>query len=123
MTNVKSITIESLRIVVARATKRWPESRGRIERGALIVLLGGVFELGGDAFEIQSQSDNDRTYIVTASGCTCPDATWAPRGICKHRWATDLLTWSGQHQDRIRERRHRERVSADRVMLAVAGVR
>jgi hypothetical protein len=99
---VKSTTLEQLQALVANTAKHTPELEGRAQRGALIVLMGKVAELGDDRYEVVG-TDDGKLYLVdqAAESCTCPDFQHrAPvvRGskLCKHRLACLFLVELGR---------------------------
>jgi len=79
-----------LDLMCQRALAKHPEEAARIQRGYAIAVEGGVYLSGVDLATVQSQRQPETWYTVH-SHCTCWDATRAPDGRCKHRWATALL--------------------------------
>jgi hypothetical protein len=59
----------------------------RIERGVLLSTSGHVISSRPGQWTVRSETDQARTYNVTAHACDCPDSK---RGqtICKHQWAS-----------------------------------
>jgi len=47
--------------------------------------LPAVVELAGDRAVLIRSRKGDCYYTVTASGCSCPAATYRPGQVCKHR--------------------------------------
>lgn len=43
------------------------------------------------ALGIAQRKGAARSYFTTADFCSCPDATYRPDGICKHRIAAALV--------------------------------
>lgn len=97
---IPSVPLSVLQETVARAISRYPEQKGRIERGATLITLGHVDHLIADLFAIKSQTD-DTTYIVDSTGCPCIDAKRHPELTCKHQWSVTLLLVA---QERARRR-------------------
>jgi hypothetical protein len=79
----------ALRTLAAQAATRYAGEQARIDRGLVLALNGGVaFQADGTAL-VQSQRDAEVQYRVNGH-CDCPDASRAPEGRCKHRWAKCL---------------------------------
>jgi hypothetical protein len=89
-----TVSVADLRQVVEAAVARHPDSRPRIERAAMIVLLRTVTPDPTFlcCFEVQSESDPGKAYSVDAGVgvCGCPDYQQR-RATCKHLWAVRLL--------------------------------
>jgi hypothetical protein len=79
----------AIRTLAAQARTRYAGEAARIERGLVIALNGGVSLQSDGTALVQSQSDAEVQYRVNGH-CDCPDASRAPEGRCKHRWATCL---------------------------------
>jgi hypothetical protein len=129
--NATAVTVSTLQQTIARAIERFPRERARIERGALLVALGHVSQVGPGTFEVRSQTTEDVTYTVTAgsytykaSDCPCVDSQRHPIQSCKHEWACDLLQVAEERQRRLNagesEQVRRALISADQVALAYA---
>lgn len=114
-------TIEQLRTYVERAKERRPELTSRLERAAFIVTMRTITRHGPDYWEVESDTESDRSYWVYGQKCSCPDHARAPGGLCKHRLACGIV----QITERDAERRRNERASDERVAvnsaLAFAG--
>ena len=85
-----------------QALAQYPREAGRITRGHAIAVRGGVHLDGHGLAAVQSQRQPETWYTVN-SHCACQDASRAPAGRCKHRWAKALmvqaLTRLAQHSD------------------------
>jgi hypothetical protein len=77
--------------VIARAASAkaaLPGEGARIDRGRDLVLANRVIPKADGSFVVHSTSERGKSYPVTDSACTCPDADKAPGGRCKHVLAT-----------------------------------
>ena len=79
----------ALRRLAAQARTRYAGETARIDRGLVIALNRGVTLQADGTALVQSQSDAEVLYRVNGH-CDCPDASRAPEGHCKHRWAKCL---------------------------------
>src|SRR5262245_27681141 len=79
-----------------QALAQYPKEAVRITRGYAIATQGGVHLDGYGLATVQSQRQPATWYTVN-SHCACPDASRAPRGRCKHRWAKALLVQALTH--------------------------
>jgi hypothetical protein len=71
--------------LAAKAHRTLPdESAGRIDAAVALVLADDVVVSANGTATVGSATDPLRTYVVNGE-CTCPDATRAPQGLCKHR--------------------------------------
>jgi hypothetical protein len=75
--------------IAAQAQAALPEANGRVERARDLVLGGLVSRKADGTFEVRSQSERGKIYVVNGA-CTCPDAEKAPEGRCKHLISTWL---------------------------------
>lgn len=118
----QSITVDVLREVAERMIGQWPESKGRIERGVLIALLGEIQQVDALNWQVGSQTEPGQSYTVVEVplSCTCPDQPRAPGGLCKHIWAVDLLSVASQRQRVVRARQAQHKATGARVALAFA---
>jgi len=73
----------------ASAKAALPGEASRIDRGRDLVLANRVMLNADGSFVVHSTSERGKSYPVTDSRCTCPDADKAPEGRCKHV----LSTW------------------------------
>jgi len=73
----------------ASAKAALPSEANRIDRGRDLVLANRVMLNADGSFVVHSTSERGKSYPVTDSRCTCPDADKAPEGRCKHV----LSTW------------------------------
>lgn len=112
------LSVETLRILVERGKERQPVLTGRIERAATIVLLRAIDELPEGNWQVESENEPGRFYVVAPSGCECPDAARAPLGYCKHRLAVGLLVQAEAHERQKRAVTRRERLSDERVAVS-----
>src|SRR4051794_9267528 len=103
-----SISLDAFQETVARAIARYPEEKGRIERGACLVTTGHVEACTDGIWWVQSQTDDTRTYIVDANGCPCVDAQRHPELTCKRRWSITLLTVAQERARRLASRQPTE---------------
>src|SRR5262249_40587662 len=87
---VNASVARTLDLMCQRALAKHPEEAARIQRGYAIAVAGGVHLSGVGLATVQSQQQPALCYTVH-SHCTCWDATRAPDGRCKHRWAKALL--------------------------------
>jgi hypothetical protein len=87
---IEACVAHALHLMCQRALAKHPEEAARIQRGYAIAVEGGVHLSGVGLATVQSQRQPETCYTVH-SQCTCWDATWAPDGRCKHRWAKALM--------------------------------
>jgi len=80
----------ALRQMADRARTRYAGEAARIDRGLVIALNGGVTLYADGTASVQSSSNAEVVYTVNGH-CDCPDASRAPEGRCKHRWAKCLV--------------------------------
>jgi hypothetical protein len=94
----------ALRAMADRARTRYAGEAARIDRALVIALNGGVTLKADGVALVSSTRDDEVFYIVRDGQCDCPDATRAPEGRCKHRWATCLVKRAQQQvaEDRAR---------------------
>lgn len=92
MTTVAETTAfdNALRAAAVRACTRYAGEAARIERGLVLALNGAVTLHADGTASVQSASDAEVVYRVNGH-CDCPDASRAPEGRCKHRWAKALV--------------------------------
>jgi hypothetical protein len=109
-----SVTLDAFAETVARAIEKYPEEKGRIERGACLVTTGHVEHVIADLWSVKSQRDDDTTYLVDRTGCPCVDQQRHPELACKHRWAITLLTIA---EERARRQAVVDGIDATRVTL------
>ena len=57
-----ALTVSTLQATIARAIAKYPEQRGRIERGSALVTLGVFEQLTPDTYAVRSQTDDAVTY-------------------------------------------------------------
>lgn len=76
----------TLRTLAARATERYAGEAARIDRGLCLALSGHVALHADGTASVRSAKDAEVVYEVNGH-CDCPDASRAPGGRCKHRWA------------------------------------
>src|SRR5215468_8103928 len=97
---VNESVIQTLDRIRQQALAQYPKEAARITRGHAIAVRGGVHLDGHGLATVQSQQQPESWYTVNGH-CTCPDASRAPQGRCKHRWAKSLfvqtLTYLAQH--------------------------
>ena len=87
METISQHTMERiLRTLADQARTRYAGESARIDRGLVIALNGGVTLQANGVALVSSQSHAEIVYAVNGQ-CDCPDATRAPEGRCKHRWA------------------------------------
>ncbi|MGE3539376.1 MAG: hypothetical protein AB7N91_18330 [Candidatus Tectimicrobiota bacterium] len=79
-----------------RALGHYQKEAARLQRGYAIALQGGVHLYGNGLAEVQSQRQPALWYPIH-SRCACQDATRAPGGRCKHRWAKTLMVQALTH--------------------------
>src|SRR5919201_4407027 len=79
-----------------QALDQYPKEASRITRGYAIAVQGGVRLDGHGLAAVQSQRQPETWYTVNGH-CACPDASRAPRGRCKHRWAKALFVQALTH--------------------------
>jgi hypothetical protein len=93
----------ALRAMADRARTRYAGEAARIDRGLVIALNGGVTLHQDGTASVQSCSNAEVVYTVHGH-CDCPDASRAPEGRCKHRWAKCLVKRAQQQvaEDRAR---------------------
>src|SRR5262245_35892916 len=84
---------EVLSDVVVRAKVSLPESAGRIDKAAALVLAGDVelFYTNGTA-RVGSGTDIPTSYVVTGARCVYKDVSRAPLGYCKQVIDVMILT-------------------------------
>jgi hypothetical protein len=92
-----------LELLCQRALAQYPEEAARIQRGYAIAVEGGVHLSGVGLATVQSQRQPETWYPVHRQ-CTCWDATRAPGGRCKHRWAKALLVQAVQPSEALAAR-------------------
>jgi hypothetical protein len=80
----------ALRQMAERARTRYAGEAARIDRGLVMALNGGVTLHQDGTASVQSSSNAEVVYTVNGH-CDCPDASRAPEGRCKHRWAKCLV--------------------------------
>jgi hypothetical protein len=99
---VNARVAQALELMQQRALEQCPGEAARIQRGHDIAAGGGVQLYGPGLAEVQSQRQPATWYTVN-SHCMCQDASRAPQGRCKHRWAKALmvqaLTYLVQHSE------------------------
>ena len=71
------------------AKTSYPDEAARIMRGVQIVHNGTMLLHDDGTATVMSSSGDGHAYTVTATSCTCPDAT-ERQMRCKHRWARML---------------------------------
>lgn len=114
-----AISLATVQEVISRAIVRWPEARGRIERGGALIVLGHVEQVGADTYAVRSQRADEVTYTVTPGGCPCVDALRHPGSSCKHVWSVEILQIA-EERERRQEQASRAIVTADQVASAYA---
>ena len=72
------------------ARKRFPHSNERIEKAYALVTEGKVVLHPTSKTATVQSSDGTKAYTVNGH-CDCPDASRAPEGVCKHKFATLIL--------------------------------
>ena len=99
---VNDNVVQTLDRIRQQALAQYPKEAARITRGHAIAVQGGVHLDGHGLAAVQSQRHPETWYTVNGH-CTCHDASRAPAGRCKHRWAKALLvqalTHLAQHSD------------------------
>ena len=80
----------TLRTLERAARKAYPAEHGRLMRGLVLALNGHVTLHADGTASVKSGSDAEVVYTVNGH-CDCPDASRAPEGRCKHRWAKCLV--------------------------------
>jgi len=99
---VNDNVVQTLDRIRQQALAQYPKEAARITRGHAIAAQGGVHLDGHGLAAVQSQRHPETWYTVNGH-CTCHDASRAPAGRCKHRWAKALfvqaLTYLAQHSD------------------------
>src|SRR5262245_40492940 len=86
-TTVNTVQFDAaLRGLAARARERYAGEHLRLERGLLLALNGHVTLHQDGTASVRSGTDAEIVYTVNGH-CDCPDASRAPDGRCKHRWA------------------------------------
>lgn len=80
----------ALRTLAGQARSRYAGEAARIDRGLVLALNQAVTLLPTGGALVQSQSEAEIVYTVQHGQCDCPDASRAPEGRCKHRWAACL---------------------------------
>jgi hypothetical protein len=74
-----------LATIAARAKERLPQSNGRVERAAALVLSGDIAYHSEDGSAlVGSCTDPTKTYHVKGGTCDCQDWGRAPDHRCKH---------------------------------------
>lgn len=81
----------ALRGLADQARTRYAGEEKRLAKALVIALNHGVTFLPDGTALVQSQSDAEIVYEVRHGQCDCKDASRAPEGRCKHRWATCLV--------------------------------
>ena len=87
---VNDSVVQALDRIRQQALAQYPKEAARIRRGHAIAVQGGVHLDGHGLAAVQSQRHPETWYTVNGH-CTCHDASRAPAGRCKHRWAKALL--------------------------------
>lgn len=82
---------DALYILAAQARMRYAGEQGRIDRGLVIALNGGVTLNADGTADVQSASDPEIVYHVAHGTCDCPDFQRAPDGRCKHRFSVCVV--------------------------------
>lgn len=95
----------ALRTLAAQARTRYAGEAARIDRGLCLALNGHVTLHEGGTASVTSASDAEVVYTVNGH-CDCPDASRAPEGRCKHRWATCLVKRAQQQTSETHAVRH-----------------
>ena len=72
------------------ARKRFPHSMDRIAKAWELASEGKVVLHPKNKTATVTSSDGKRAYTVNGH-CECPDATRAPEGVCKHKFAALIL--------------------------------
>ena len=80
----------TLRQLAVQAATRYAGEQARIDRGLVLALNGHVTIHPDGTASVQSGTDAEVVYTVNGH-CDCPDASRAPEGRCKHRWAKCLV--------------------------------
>lgn len=93
---VNDSVAQALDRIRQQALAQYPQEAARITRGYAIAVQGGVHLDGHGLAAVQSQRQPATWYTVNGH-CTCPDASRAPGGRCKHRWAKALLVQGLTH--------------------------
>jgi hypothetical protein len=93
---VNDSVVQTLDRIRQQALAQYPKEAVRITRGHAIAVQGGVHLDGYGLAAVQSQQHPETWYTVN-SHCTCHDASRAPAGRCKHRWAKALLVQALTH--------------------------
>jgi hypothetical protein len=88
----------ALRGLAAQAATRYAGEAARIDRGLVIALNGGVTLQADGTALVQSQCHAEVVYTVNGH-CDCQDASRAPDGRCKHRWAQTLTSRATRAQE------------------------
>src|SRR2546423_8758355 len=94
--SVNDSVAQALERIRQQALAQYPKEAARITRGYAIAVRGGVHLDGHGLATVQSQRQPVTWYTVN-SHCACPDASRAPGGRCKHRWAKALLVQALTH--------------------------
>src|SRR5262245_49186963 len=81
----------ALRGLAERARTRYAGEAGRLDRGLVIALNGGVSLKADGTALVSSTRDDEVFYIVRDGQCDCPDHGRAPGCRCKHRFAVFLV--------------------------------
>jgi hypothetical protein len=93
---VNDSVAQALDRIRQQALAQYPKEATWITRGYAIAVRGGVQLDGHGLATVQSQRQPETWYTVNGH-CTCPDASRAPKGRCKHRWAKALLVQALTH--------------------------
>ena len=93
---VSDCVAQALDRICQHALAQYPQEAARITRGYTIAVWGGVHLDGHGLATVQSQRQPETWYTVNGH-CPCPDASRAPAGRCKHRWAKTLLVQALTH--------------------------
>lgn len=87
----------ALRTLAAAARTRYAGEAARLDRGLCLALNGHVTLHADGTASVRSGSDAEVVYTVNGH-CDCPDASRAPEGRCKHRWAKCLVKRATQQK-------------------------
>lgn len=85
----------ALRTLAAQAAARYAGEQARLDRGLVLALNGHVTLHADGTASVRSGRDAEVVYTVNGH-CDCPDASRAPDGRCKHRWAKCLVKRANQ---------------------------
>jgi hypothetical protein len=83
----------ALRLARTTAGSRYAGEAARMDRGLVLALNGAVTRHADGTASVRSAADAEVVYTVNGH-CDCPDASRAPEGRCKHRWAVALVKWA-----------------------------